>query len=103
MEDKIQRLSKRIYKNLGLNGYARMDLRLTDTGKIFAIEANPNPQLAYGEDFAESAHHMGLTYEGLLQRILNLGLQWRPRTSPSTAGDSARRASVYWRTSSCIS
>ncbi len=81
VEDKIQRLSKRIYKNLGLNGYARMDLRLTDTGKIFAIEANPNPQLAYGEDFAESAHHMGLTYEGLLQRILNLGLQWRPRTS----------------------
>jgi D-alanine-D-alanine ligase len=42
------------------------------------LEANPNPQLAYGEDFAESAEHGGLGYEGLMQTILNNGLRWRP-------------------------
>ena len=32
----------------------------------------------YGEDFAESAERSGLSYEALLERILALGLAWRP-------------------------
>jgi D-alanine-D-alanine ligase len=48
------------------------------TGRVHVIEANPNPQLAYGEDFAESASRAGLSYGALLDRILALGLAWRP-------------------------
>jgi D-alanine-D-alanine ligase len=76
--EKIQRLAKRIYRNLYLSGYARIDFRLDPEGRIYVLEANPNPQLAYGEDFAESAATGGLGYERLLQRILNLGLGWSP-------------------------
>jgi D-alanine-D-alanine ligase len=74
----IQRLCKRVFRTLGLSGYARIDLRFDSEGKIYVIEANPNPQLAYGEDFAESADHAGISYPNLLQRIINLGLRWRP-------------------------
>jgi D-alanine-D-alanine ligase len=74
----IQRMCKRVYRTLGLSGYARIDLRMDEQGRTFVIEANPNPQLAYGEDFAESAEHAGIGYEALLQRIVNLGLGWRP-------------------------
>jgi D-alanine-D-alanine ligase len=74
---KIIHLCKRAYRILGLSGYARMDLRLTDAGEVSLIEANPNPQLAYGEDFAESADKAGISYESLLQRILNLALTRR--------------------------
>jgi D-alanine-D-alanine ligase len=42
------------------------------------IEANPNPQLAWGEDFAESAERAGIDYDALLQEILLAGLRWRP-------------------------
>ena len=42
------------------------------------LEANPNPQLAYGEDFAESAELAGVSYERLLERIITLGLRWKP-------------------------
>ncbi len=73
----IPNICKRIYRALGQTGYARMDLRLTEDGQVYLLESNPNPQLAYGEDFAESAHAAGITYEKLLQRILNLGLQSR--------------------------
>ena len=59
-------------------GYARIDLRLDAEGRVYVLEANPNPQLAYGEDFAESAHHAGVSYETLLQKILTTGLSWRP-------------------------
>lgn len=74
---KIVNLSKRAYRTLNITGYARMDIRLTPEGDVYLLEANPNPQLMYGEDFAESAEAAGLSYEALLQRILNLGMSYR--------------------------
>lgn len=73
----LPKLAKRAYRALQLSGYARLDFRLADDGKAYLLEANPNPQLAYGEDFAESAEHGGLNYEQLLNRILNLGKRYR--------------------------
>ena len=75
---RLQHLCKRAYRALDLSGYARLDLRMDATGRAFVLEANPNPQLAFGEDFAESAEHGGLQYEQLLQKIINYGLAWRP-------------------------
>lgn len=72
----IQRLAKRIYRVLGLSGYARIDLRRTADGRIYVLEANPNPDLCYGEDFAEGAEAVGLGYPDLLQKIVNLGMRW---------------------------
>lgn len=74
--ERIARLCKRVYRALYLSGYARMDLRLADDGRIYVLEANPNPNLAYGEDFAESAETAGISYETLLERILKLGLRY---------------------------
>lgn len=74
----VQRLCKRVYRTLDLSGYARIDMRMDENGRVFVIEANPNPQLAYGEDFAESAERAGLDYDALLQQILLAGLRWRP-------------------------
>jgi D-alanine-D-alanine ligase len=74
----VQHLAKRAYRALDLTGYGRIDLRMREDGKLFVIEANPNPQLAIGEDFAESARHAGVEYRPLLDRIMSLGLQWRP-------------------------
>ena len=75
---KIQVICKRAYRNLNLSGYARMDLRMTQDGNVYVLEANPNPQLSFGEDFAESAAHVGLSYEKLLQKIIRLGISYRP-------------------------
>jgi len=76
---KIQHLCKRIYRSLGLSGYARMDLRLTPDGRAYLIEANPNPNLSYGEDFAESAERAGIDYDQLMHKIIGLGLRYRLR------------------------
>jgi D-alanine-D-alanine ligase len=78
LAEEIQKISKRVYRTLDLSGYARIDLRLDSDGKVYVLEANPNPQLAYGEDFAESAENSGVSYESLLQRIITTGLSWRP-------------------------
>jgi D-alanine-D-alanine ligase len=77
MEGKIAKLSKRVYRALNLSGYARVDFRLRSDGQIYVLEANANPDLEYGEDFAESAEAAGVSYEALLQRILSLGLRYQ--------------------------
>jgi D-alanine-D-alanine ligase len=77
-EERIRALCKRIYRVLNLSGYARMDLRLRDDGRVFVLEANANPNLSYGEDLAESAELAGVAYTDLLQQILNLGLRYEP-------------------------
>lgn len=79
LQRKINHLCKRIYRSLGLSGYARMDLRLTPDGRVYLIEANPNPNLSYGEDFAESAETAGLEYDKLLHKLINLGIGYRLR------------------------
>ncbi|MCB1276537.1 hypothetical protein [Prosthecobacter sp.] len=71
----IQQTCKRIYRLLTLDGYARMDLRLTADNKVYFIEANPNPILAADEDFALSALKGGLPYPQLIERILRHGLR----------------------------
>ena len=42
------------------------------------LEANPNPQIANAEDFADSAKAAGMGYEELIERILKLGLSYHP-------------------------
>ena len=75
---RLDKLSRRIYKALHLSGYARLDFRLREDGSLFLLEANANPNLSHGEDFAESAEVMGMKYDALITRIVNLGLNYMP-------------------------
>ena len=71
---RLIRQSKRLYKLLHLDGYARIDWRLREDGALYFLEANPNPEIARGEEFADSALAAGIDCESLVQRILALGL-----------------------------
>ena len=77
LQTRLDRLSRRIYRALGLSGYARMDFRVTSTGNIYVLEANANPNLEAAEDFAESARAYGIDYPELLERLMLLGLTYR--------------------------
>ncbi len=69
----IERTCKHIYRLLTIDGYARIDLRMTANNELYFIEANPNPILAGDEDFAQSALKAGLSYPQLVEHILRLG------------------------------
>lgn len=74
MTERIAKICKRVFRVLRIQGYGRIDLRLAPDGDIVILEANPNPNLAGDDEFAQSALKAGLTYEGLIQRILLLAL-----------------------------
>jgi D-alanine-D-alanine ligase len=77
VRQRLDRLSRRIYRSLRLSGYARIDFRVRDSGEVYVLEANPNPNLAREEDFAASARAAKIDYRRLLERIMVLGRSYR--------------------------
>ena len=74
LRERINKTAKRIYRTLELDGYARIDFRLSADGIPYYIEANPNPEIAKVEEFARAAAHDGLAYPDLLNRVLALAI-----------------------------
>lgn len=76
--ESLARISKRIFRALHMSGHARLDFRMREDGKVFLLEANANPDITLGEDFAESAEAIGIDYDALIMRIVNLGINYMP-------------------------
>ncbi|HBA39465.1 MAG TPA: hypothetical protein DCZ05_06920 [Deltaproteobacteria bacterium] len=74
MAERITQICKKVYRVLRIQGYGRIDLRVSPDGDIAILEANPNPNLADDDEFAQSALKAGLSYDGLIQRILGLAI-----------------------------
>lgn len=75
LRDHVIRTTRRIARILDLDGYNRVDYRLSADGKLYFLEANPNPDIAKSEEFASAAEEAGRSYPELIQKILMLGLQ----------------------------
>ncbi len=72
---KLKRMAKRIYRTLELDGYARIDFRLSTDGVPYFLEANANPEIAESEEFAQAAKYDKLSYRRMINRILALALE----------------------------
>lgn len=81
LESRIAYMARRMYRILGLSGYARIDMRLTPEGKLYVLEANANPDIGYGEELSSAAEAAGMNYDALLHKVINLGLRYRPNES----------------------
>ncbi len=71
---RIKKMAKRICRTLGIDGYVRIDFRLSADNIPYFIEANPNPEIAKSQEFAHAAEHDGIKYRDLLNRIVALGI-----------------------------
>jgi D-alanine-D-alanine ligase len=78
-DDLSEELAERVHKvavdafhALRLRDYGRIDLRVTDEGRVFVIEVNPNCYLERESEFARAAGRAGLDYDALIGRIVEL-------------------------------
>ncbi|MBI4542944.1 MAG: ATP-grasp domain-containing protein [Gemmatimonadetes bacterium] len=71
---RLQRTAVAAYQALKLRDYGRIDMRLTADGNIYVIEANPNPWLSSGAEFAMAARKSGRTYTDLMRDIVDLAM-----------------------------
>lgn len=75
LREYVTKTSRRIARILDLDGYNRIDYRLGADGRLYFLEANPNPDIARSEEFASAAEEAGIGYPQLIQKIVDLALK----------------------------
>jgi D-alanine-D-alanine ligase len=63
------------YRALKLRDYGRLDLRLGTNGRVYVIEANPNPWLDPAAEFAMAAKESGRSYTEMIGEIVELAMR----------------------------
>src|SRR5215471_9083310 len=74
LAEKIRATALKAYNALKLRDYGRIDLRVNAKGKVYVIEANPNPWLSSKAEFAMAAKAAGRDYNELIGRIVELAM-----------------------------
>jgi len=70
----IQRLALAAFRALKLDGYARIDFRMTDRGEFFCLEANTLPGMTPLSLLPQAAAAMGMDFGALCERIVQLAM-----------------------------
>jgi D-alanine-D-alanine ligase len=73
----VEDASRRIFHALKLRDYGRIDYRITPSGELYFLEANPNPDLAR-HTFGRDRCFAGVPYDSLIAGIVRAALD-RPR------------------------
>ncbi|HEV8357937.1 MAG TPA: hypothetical protein VGQ17_14390, partial [Gemmatimonadales bacterium] len=72
--EQIEVICRTAFRALWLQDYARIDLRLTESGEIWVLEANANPFISRGHEIANAAEKAGMPYPRFIQRIVEEAL-----------------------------
>jgi D-alanine-D-alanine ligase len=75
LRQEIEDLALAAYEAVGAPPYARVDLRGDAQGHLFVLEVNPNADLSPDAGMALQARAAGLTYEELIETVVNLAVK----------------------------
>jgi len=70
---RLQDIGRRMFLAMGVSGYGRCDVRMTDNGELYILEINPNPAIMLAPEEYGPADYMILYdkdgYKGFFDRI----------------------------------
>jgi D-alanine-D-alanine ligase len=74
IEQAVKAQALQAYQATFCRDYARIDVRLTESGAPFVLEVNPNPDLTESVSFMQSAERAGLSFSQTLRKIVEFAL-----------------------------
>ncbi|MCW8844695.1 MAG: D-alanine--D-alanine ligase [Gammaproteobacteria bacterium] len=72
--DRLEALVQKCWAVFGLEGYARVDIRLDSSGRPYVLEINANPCLSRDAGFTAAAAEGGISYLELIGHIMQSAL-----------------------------
>jgi D-alanine-D-alanine ligase len=81
-----------VFKMFIDSGYARVDMRTDEAGKLNIIEVNPNPDISPDAGAARQSRAAGMSYAEFIGRILNLALERDKNDAENPSHVSQRQA-----------
>jgi D-alanine-D-alanine ligase len=76
LAERIRDVARRAWQAIGCRGYARVDIRLSESGIPYVIEVNCNPDISPDAGFFRAARAAGHTYQTMAEHILEM--LWEP-------------------------
>ncbi len=73
--ERIQQTALTAFRALKLRDYGRIDVRLDANGKVYVLEANPNPWLDPAAEFAMAAKESGRSYTQTIGEIVESAMR----------------------------
>ena len=80
--EEITSIARRVWSAIGLRDYGRVDFRMDADGRLFVLEANPNPDLSAGSGYRRSLDVAGIHYRDFIARLLGNALARRSGRVP---------------------
>ncbi|MEP7086464.1 MAG: ATP-grasp domain-containing protein [Gemmatimonadota bacterium] len=72
LDELLRKTALDAFHALRLRDYARVDMRVSESGEAYVIEVNPNCYLEESGEFARAAAADGMPYDALIGRIIEL-------------------------------
>lgn len=72
--DRLSRTTLECARIFRLVGYARVDFRMDESGGLYVLEVNPNPDISPDAGMTRAARAAGIPHAELIREILRLGL-----------------------------
>jgi D-alanine-D-alanine ligase len=74
LTSRLQTLALSVHRLVGLRDYSRTDFIVTDHGRPTILEVNALPGMTPQSLLPDEAHHAGISYEALVDRLLQYAL-----------------------------
>jgi D-alanine-D-alanine ligase len=84
---KLNEIAVKAYRAVKLRDYGRIDMRVSSKGEVYVIEANPNPWLSSGQEFAMAAKKSGLSYTQMIGEIVDMAMGRHARKAAKSSAD----------------
>ncbi len=81
-----------VFRLLGCQGYARVDMRMDEAGQLNVIEVNPNPDVSPGYGAARQAEAAGMNYTRFIEKIVQLAQEGYHGEHRDTSHDPVRQS-----------
>ncbi len=73
LENRLKQIAAKAYQCVGCRDFGRVDFRVDEEGRPYVLEINPLPCLARNDVFYSTAKALGMSYEDMINRILEFG------------------------------
>ncbi|HXI13293.1 MAG TPA: hypothetical protein VNM92_11730 [Thermoanaerobaculia bacterium] len=67
---KVESVCRAASRLIGLDGYARFDVRVNSEGELFIVDVNPNPDISPGSGFRKSLEAAELPFSDFLNQLM---------------------------------